>query len=68
MHHGLSETILEGLGSKFRSNFWMRLMGRSGIQLNMSTSGHSCIDGESEIMDWMREIYFQWYCPYHYND
>ena len=67
-HHGLPDNIVSDRDPKFRSEFWKRLMERSGIQLKMSTSRHPQTDGASEIMNRMVENYLRCFCSYNQND
>ena len=66
--HDLFNFIISNRGRPFVNHFWEQLITRLGISANFSTTYHTEIDGQTEIMNSVFEEYFRTYINYFPND
>ena len=67
-HHGLPLDITSDRDSRFTSHFWIAVMKKLDVHLNMSTAFHPQTDGQSEPLNQILEQYLQIFCTYHQHD
>jgi len=66
--HGLPVSIVSDRDTRFKSDFWMSLMGLLGVKHKMSTAFHPQTDGQTERVNRVLEEYLRHYVsPSHDN-
>jgi hypothetical protein len=62
--HGIPKNIISDRDSRFTSRFWTSLQSALGTQLNLSTSYHPEIDGQTERVNQVMEDMLRMYVMY----
>lgn len=66
--HGLPVDIVSDRGPQFRSNFWTRLLQKTGTKSSMSTAYHPQSDGQTERVNQCLEQYLRVFVNYEQDD
>jgi hypothetical protein len=66
--HGLPNDIVSDMGTQFTSNFWRGIFQLLGVKINLSTTYHPQIDGQTERVNQILEQYLRCIVNYQQND